>query len=251
MSNLRLRPPLHRVDPRARRWWTLQALVSLSGPALLTALTLLVLSLLFFPGALFWLGPLLLVDARAWITLGAVAAGFAVVSLMGLGRWLTTRYRVAGDQVELRSGILVRRRHTVPLSRIRSVDLTATLVHRVLGLSVVRIGTADHKEVRLEALARDAAAALRGELLRGTPGRADGDPVPSAFDPRWVRYAPLTFWTFGSSPFGRRAGVVTLTAAVAAGEQGYSIRDLAAGEAPALAEAAAPRILTEFLSRTP
>ncbi|MEV0379409.1 hypothetical protein [Nonomuraea sp. NPDC050643] len=68
---------------------------------------------------------------------------------------------------------------------------------------------------------------------------------------RALRRAGVVAWTFGSSPFGRRAGVVTLTAAVAAGEQGCRIPDLAEDEAPALAEAAAPRILTEFLSRTP
>lgn len=41
----------------------------------------------------------------------------------------------------------------------------------------------------------------------------------------------IAAWTFSTSPFTRRAGLVALTAAVAAGEDGYRIPDLAAAEA--------------------
>nr|WP_319949542.1 PH domain-containing protein [Streptomyces halobius] len=58
----------------------------------------------------------------------------------------------------------------------------------------------------------------------------------------------IAAWTFSTSPFTRRAGLVTLTAVVAAGEERYRIPDLAADYAPSFASAAAPGILDEFLS---
>ncbi|MFI9200263.1 PH domain-containing protein [Streptomyces sp. NPDC053048] len=57
-------------------------------------------------------------------------------------------------------------------------------------------------------------------------------------------------WTFTDTPFARRSGVVTLTAAVAAGEDGYRIRDMSAAEAAEFAEYTTPGIMREFLIRT-
>ncbi|QUH06153.1 PH domain-containing protein [Saccharopolyspora erythraea] len=57
----------------------------------------------------------------------------------------------------------------------------------------------------------------------------------------------IVAWTFSSSPFSRRAGVQTLTAAVAAGEQGYRIPDIAVQDAARFADIAAPGIIGEFL----
>ncbi|GAA3556297.1 hypothetical protein GCM10022419_040890 [Nonomuraea rosea] len=62
-----------------------------------------------------------------------MAAGLAIVGLAGVARWGSTRYRVTGEHFDVRSGVLVRRLRSVPLTRIRNVDLTATPVHRVLG----------------------------------------------------------------------------------------------------------------------
>ncbi|MFI1935805.1 PH domain-containing protein [Streptomyces purpureus] len=59
----------------------------------------------------------------------------------------------------------------------------------------------------------------------------------------------IAAWTLTTSPYGRRHGLVTLTAAVAAGRHGYRIPGLDAGEAPAFAAAASPGILDEWLVR--
>ena len=55
-------------------------------------------------------------------------------------------------------------------------------------------------------------------------------------------------WTLSNSPFSRGAGLVSLTAAVAAGDHGYRIPDMSAEEAVGFAEEAAPGILGEFLA---
>ncbi|WP_435858933.1 PH domain-containing protein [Streptomyces varsoviensis] len=142
-------------------------------------------------------------DARAWITLGAIAAVFAAVTAAGLITYRRTRYRVTADSFELRTGLFTRRQRAVPLHRVRNVDLTANPVQRLFGVTVLRAGTAGSGgggsagELRLEALSRPAAERLRAELLARAGADRHTDPLLASFDPRRLRFAPLTFWVFG------------------------------------------------------
>ncbi|NGN62645.1 PH domain-containing protein [Streptomyces sp. A7024] len=129
-----LRPPRHRVDPKARRWWTVQALLVVSGPLLLVAAALLALSVLFFPGALPWLAPLVLV------VLVLPSVGY----LIAMPRW---RYAVhaweLGEQaVYAASGWLWQQRRIAPLSRVQTVDAVRGPVQRRYGLATVTVTTA-------------------------------------------------------------------------------------------------------------
>ena len=56
-------------------------------------------------------------------------------------------------------------------------------------------------------------------------------------------------WTVSRSPFQRRLGLATLTAATAAGRGAYRVRDLALADALAFAEQAVPGLLDPFLER--
>ena len=94
--------------------------------------------------------------------------------LLGVLRYLTTRYRVADGRVELRRGLLSRKVTSTPLDRVRTVDLTASVIHRVLGLTTLRIGTGlatadDGDALDLDGLPVDRARALRADLLRVGP----------------------------------------------------------------------------------
>ncbi|WP_052371801.1 PH domain-containing protein [Amycolatopsis taiwanensis] len=134
---------------------------------------------------------------QAWATLAGIAVTFVIVTGLGLVRWRRTRYRVTADSFEIRTGVLTRRQRSVPLARIRHVDLTAGPLLRLLGLTTVNVGTAgDHGQLRLDGLARPDAAWLRTTLIRHA-APAGTEPVLAAWNPRWVRYAPLTFWIFG------------------------------------------------------
>jgi putative membrane protein len=141
-----------------------------------------------------------------------VATGIAV--LTAVTRWVTTRYRITAAQVQLRTGLLRRRRMTVPLDRVRTVDVQATPMHRLVGLNRVRLGTGRSDTERERHLTLDGLTAgqvdwLRREVLHrpasdvphpadaaaaaGAPDSSDSAVVELArLDPAWIRYGPFT-----------------------------------------------------------
>lgn len=104
--------------------------------------------------------------------------GAAAAIAFGILRWLTTSYRISTEQVQVRRGVLNRRVLSVRRDRIRTVDVSAPALHRVLGLARVTVGTglSDRSRtdgLRLDALNAATAAELREELLhRADPGPA-------------------------------------------------------------------------------
>lgn len=150
--------------------------------------------------------------------------GVLVPVALGLARYLTTSFRITDGGVELRRGLLDRHLLSTRLDRVRTVDLTSSLVQRVLGLTTVRIGTgtastSDEDQIDLDGLPVERARALRHELLAVATGssahgptlaprRADDPRLVLALDPAWARYAPVT-----------STGVVLTAAVVGAGSQ--------------------------------
>jgi putative membrane protein len=135
---------------------------------------------------------------------GLAGAGFAIA--LGVLRWFTTTYRVAGGQVQVRRGVIRRDAVNVPLDRVRTVDVSASALHRVLGLTRVTVGTGlsdrrGESGLRLDGLSAADAERLRGELLRrpdrvAAPAAAAEEEVLAEAEPAWVRYAPFTLSGF-------------------------------------------------------
>jgi putative membrane protein len=146
---------------------------------------------------------------------GLVGAGIAIA--LGLLRWFTTSYRIADGRIQVRRGVLRRELVSVSLDRVRTVDITASPLHRVLGLVRVNVGTglSDRKSedaLRLDGISAPAAERLRDDVLRrhGVPGAAadEGPAVTGAREggaarevlaeapPSWVRYGPFTLSGF-------------------------------------------------------
>lgn len=137
---------------------------------------------------------------RLW---GAAAAAVLVV-VLGAVRWATTRYRITDERVELRTGLLNRQRRSVPRDRIRTVDTTAKLLHRIFGLSVVRVSAAAGAALEaksglsLDAVSKPEAERLRLELLgRGPVTPSTAAPAQAVEELArlrwsWIRFAPLT-----------------------------------------------------------
>lgn len=135
-----------------------------------------------------------------------VGLGLAIAA--GLLRWFTTSYQVTPTHVLLRRGLLRRQEVSVPRDRVRSVDLTAHPMQRLLGLKRVVIGTGrsdrTNEGLTLDALDRVEAARLREELLRrSTVDTVDagkvraGAPIAS-LSPAWIRFGPFTLSGFAT-----------------------------------------------------
>ncbi|GGY06192.1 PH domain-containing protein [Streptomyces anandii] len=178
-------------------------------------LILVQLSILAAPAASF-AGTLLItggtLNLQALITLGSLLITACVITGISLMRFLTTRYRITGDRIELRSGLLFRSHRSIRLDRIRGVDLTANPVHRVFGLTSVRIGTGDQtssssRRLSLDGVSKAQGAELRQRLLSrrdaatGHPTDED-DHTIADLDWAWIRYAPLTIWGVGGVLLG-------------------------------------------------
>ncbi|NKY34162.1 PH domain-containing protein [Nocardia speluncae] len=113
-----------------------------------------------------------------------------IVVPYGLALWFTTTYRMSPTHVELRTGVIQRKRLSVPRARIRSVDIEADPLHRILGLAAVVLGTGQEAgaddRFTLDALAADQVRPLRTELLAHTrrPHISADGPGASALDPK-------------------------------------------------------------------
>jgi putative membrane protein len=128
-------------------------------------------------------------------------AALGVTIGIGLLRWFFTTYRIDDEYVALRTGVLRRRSISVPRNRIRSVQTDSRLLHRLLGLTVLRVGTG-HEARGQAAFALDAVEVAQVPRLRATLLAESVSPsvteqpaglVLARWRPSWLRYAPLSF----------------------------------------------------------
>ncbi|MGI5190986.1 PH domain-containing protein [Promicromonospora sp. CA-289599] len=143
---------------------------------------------------------------------------FVVITAAGAasGEWMwrVTSYRVDSERFHVHTGVVFRKRLALRRERIRSVDLTADPVLRVLGAVTMRVGTGEKAgaegTVTLWPVRRASAEALRATLLAHA-ARPDADGGSLArFDRGWIRFAPLSFLT---PALGAAAGGGTLQVA--------------------------------------
>lgn len=145
-------------------------------------------------------------------------AALGVTVIVGLLRWFFTTYLVDDENVSLHTGMLRRRQISVPRTRIRSVQTEARLLHRLLGLTVLRVGTgqeaAGDAAFVLDAVESELVPELRASLLadslapENSRGAVPSGRVLARWRPSWLRYAPLSF-----------SGLVTLAAVIGLGYQ--------------------------------
>jgi uncharacterized membrane protein YdbT with pleckstrin-like domain len=146
----------------------------------------------------------LVVAGVTGLVVGGLSAGlyFTVAGVvLGLAHsgasWATFTYAVYDDRIELRRQFIGRSAKIIPLDRIRGVDITTRLRHRLLGVAVVHIDAAaggHDQDAVLDAVPRAEAERLRLLLLAGAPAAAEGpgEVVYARAAPRWYLYAPLS-----------------------------------------------------------
>ncbi|MFF5109501.1 PH domain-containing protein [Streptosporangium sp. NPDC000509] len=98
-------------------------------------------------------------------------AGTAVVGsvVFAAARWLTFTYQIVGDRLELTRSLISRSVRTIPLERIRGVDVSAPPLHRLLGIAVLRIDTGasgdEKQEGELDGVTVEEGERLKAVLL--------------------------------------------------------------------------------------
>jgi putative membrane protein len=117
------------------------------------------------------------------VGLAAAAVGYAVV-------WYRRyEYELTADTFDIRSGVFSRREREIPLRRIQNVDISQSVVQRVLGLAVVGLETAGggETEAQLKYVAEEEADRLQAEVSRlrraseGTSGDSEPEPTETVF----------------------------------------------------------------------
>ncbi|WP_246096023.1 PH domain-containing protein [Streptomyces botrytidirepellens] len=196
MADTDVRRPAH----AAGRDWE-----RLNGRLLLVNLSILAAPLAMFFASLALTGGK--TNLQIIITLGSLFVTFLVISGIGLMRLFTTRFRLTEERFELHSGLVFRSRRSIPVARIRGVDMTANPVHRLFGLTTLRLDTGEQSDnagrrFSLDGITRADARALRRRIIElRDAGRArpvaDSDGRLCELDWSWLRYGPLTVWGVG------------------------------------------------------
>ncbi|MQA77446.1 MAG: PH domain-containing protein [Streptosporangiales bacterium] len=93
-------------------------------------------------------------------------AGGLLSIAYSLIRWATFRYALHDNRLDITSGLLARKSRSIPLDRIRGVDLTASPMHRLMRLVVVRVDAAAGGTGRADEGVLDAVTAAEGARLR-------------------------------------------------------------------------------------
>ncbi|WP_368732545.1 PH domain-containing protein [Microbacterium sp. ZXX196] len=104
----------------------------------------------------------------------AIAAVFGVVVLVVAGYWAVWRFhqfRITGENVEVRKGMIFRSQRRAPLDRVQGVNLTRPFPARLLGMAKLTLeGAGSGADVALEFLATARAEQVRADILRLASG---------------------------------------------------------------------------------
>jgi membrane protein YdbS with pleckstrin-like domain len=150
-----LRPPRHRVSPRAIRYWTARA-----GAG--WALVLIAEAVWLVAGSGGWKWPAVAL---------AVTAVLAAAHLAVMPRWrfAVHRWEAAPDAVYTQSGWFDQERRIAPVSRIQTVDTERGPLEQLFGLSSVTVTTASAAgALEIKGLDREVADRLVDELTATT-----------------------------------------------------------------------------------
>ncbi|MDT0302676.1 PH domain-containing protein [Streptomonospora wellingtoniae] len=199
------------------------------------------------------------------------AASVALVTAAEWLRWHRTRYRVTGERLEIRSGVLVTAHRSVPRDRIRSVDVAVPIWLRPLGLCKVTAGTgqstgAGGDEIRLEYVLRAEGDRLRAGLLlraaEAAPGRPREDGGLSGaghavrelarLRPVWFGFAPLSAATpaLGAAALGAVFNLLSMFGQQRANGIVVGVYDQLAARPPLVLPAVAAVLFTGALAAT-
>jgi putative membrane protein len=120
---------------------------------------------------------------EALIALAVIAVAVLVGGVYVWLAWQRAQYRVDGDALQMRTGVLFRSERQARLDRLQAVDVVRPILARIFGLAELKLEVAGGGDsaVRLSLLPEDEAQALRNTLLARAAGvRYTGAKAPEA-----------------------------------------------------------------------
>ena len=106
--------------------------------------------------------------------LSLLVAGYAVLA------HLRYRYRLGREEIVVREGVLVRNERRIPYGRVQNVDFARNPLHRLFGVTALRLETASGgtPEAVMRVLSLDAAEQVRKAVEDARVGRTEGSAAP-------------------------------------------------------------------------
>ncbi len=105
-----------------------------------------------------------------FVLLGVLALVIVLVAVFWV-IWRFQQFRITGDHVEVRKGIVFRSHRRAPLDRVQGVNLTRPFPARLIGLTKLEVvGAGNDANVELEYLATTRAESVRADILRLASG---------------------------------------------------------------------------------
>ncbi|HET8616284.1 MAG TPA: PH domain-containing protein, partial [Actinomycetales bacterium] len=120
---------------------------------------------------------------EALIALAVIGAVVAVGGVYVWLAWQRAEYRVDGEALQMRTGVLFRSERQARLDRLQAVDVVRPILARIFGLAELKLEVAGGGDsaVRLSLLPEDEAQRLRNTLLARAAGvRYEGETAPEA-----------------------------------------------------------------------
>lgn len=152
----------------------------------------------------------LFLSAGTRVIVPAIVLALLVGLPLALLAWWRFRYRVAGGRLELHAGVLSRSVRTIPLERVRGMDVTEPFLHRLLGLVKVDVeaaaggGGGRQAELSLAAVSRAQADELREAVLGSARAVAEeaeaGPPTLYRATPGLLALGGITSMTYLLAP---------------------------------------------------
>ncbi len=110
------------------------------------------------------------------IALVGVLVLVALIVALFYVSWRFHTFRITGDDVEVRSGVLFRTHRRAPLDRVQGVNITRPMIARLLGMAKLEVvGAGLDSNVKLEYLSTPNAEEVRADILRLASGARLGD----------------------------------------------------------------------------
>ncbi|MFB6166589.1 MAG: PH domain-containing protein [Haloarculaceae archaeon] len=100
-------------------------------------------------------------DVPFAVLVGLVVAFAVAGAAYQVAYYFRFAYELSADSFDIDSGVLARREREIPFTRVQNVDVTESLVHRLLGVAVVKVETAGGAQTEAELNYVSAAEARR------------------------------------------------------------------------------------------